>query len=386
MSIIRHTIADLPAPLRATAAAWARKLPATQRERQAIIRALPARGGLSLADARDACEMAAEWAREMRIRRPTRRIVAGLGYCPINPARRTDARLHALAALVGTAARDPIAWRYPISGIPGARAGRPPVLLPQGTPAGRLDTRRREAILTTYRRLYRTPEIGHGDESIILTADPAAVGVAQQQSLDWDMYSRRTRYPGQITDTTLTAPADWRRRVQAHGLAEVDGMMCLDAARLSGAPDGVDLWAATWIEQGRGYTVTARRGAIARQGLTSYHGDSPAAALAGLRRKLAAQKRAAEWAAVIDTASVDTLLARLSDADLERMQVRVSDARAEGACDYGIRSWCHATGLPYEAGAASLRAVWAAYQAQPRSEARAAILHALRRQRASLAA
>lgn len=386
MSLIRYTIADLPTPLRATAAAWARELPATKRERQTIIRALPARGGLSLADALDACEMAAEWAREMRGRRPHRRIVAGLGYCPIATPRRMDARIHPIAAVAGTAARDPIAWRDPTSGTPAARMGHPPVLLPRGTPADRLATSRREAILATYRRLYRTPEAGHGAESILLTTDPAAVGVAQQQSQDWSLYSRRTRYPAMITDTTITAPADWRRRVQAHGLAEVDGMMCLDAARLSGAPEGVELWAATWIEQGRGYTVTARRGAIARQGLTSYHGDSPAAALAGLRRKLAAQQRAAQWAAVIDTASVDTLLARLSDADLERMQVRVSDARAEGACDYGIRSWCHATGLPYEAGAASLRQVWAAYQAQPRGEARAAILHALRRQRASLAA
>jgi len=159
-------------------------------------------------------------------------------------------------------------------------------------------------------------------------------------------------------------------------------MMCLDAARIEGSPEGVQLWAAVWIEQGRGYSVTARRGVIARQGLTSYHGADISAALAGLRRKI----RATEWQATISTAGIDGILGRLSDADLDRMQVRVADARAEGACDYGIRSWCHATGLPYEAGAASLRQVWAAYQSQPRAEARAAILHALRRQRASLAA
>lgn len=342
MSRTSITIAALPAPLRATAAAWARNLPATQRDRQAIIRALPERGGLSLTAAREACELAAREAGQARAARK----------------RRHDGKTH------------------------GARTGRLPVLLPKHTPAVRLATLRRAAILTTYRRAYRTPAAGHGDEDVILTTDPAAVGVSQDQSLDWDMYSKSTRYPGQITDTTLTVPADWRRRVQAHGLDLVDGMMCLDAARIEGAPEGVQLWAAIWIEQGRGYIVTARRGIIARQGLTSYHGADIAAALAGLRRKL----RAAQWQATISTAGIDGILGRLSDADLDRMMVRVADARAEGACDYGIRSWCHATGLPYEAGAASLRQVWAAYQSQPRAEARAAILRALRRQRASLAA
>jgi hypothetical protein len=66
--------------------------------------------------------------------------------------------------------------------------------------------------------------------------------------------------------------------------------------------------------------------------------------------------------------------------------VHVQDARAVGACEYGIRSWCYATGLQaaYAAGCATLRQVWDAYQAQPRAEARATILAVLKRVRRKL--
>jgi len=213
---------------------------------------------------------------------------------------------------------------------------------------------------------------------VVLTTDPSAVGVRQEQYTDRNLYRGKYRgWAATVTDTTITVPVDWRVRVQRAGLATVDGLMSLDAARIEGAPEGVELYAATWLVQGRGYSVTAERGYIARQGDTAYHGATPEKALAGLRRKIAG----AAWEATLATADLSGLIGRIPDADLNSMAVRVSDARAIGACEYGIRSWCHATGLPYESGEASLRQVWAAYTIQPRTEARAAILHALRRQR-----
>lgn len=353
-----RTIATLPAALRPTAAAWARLLPTTQRERQAVIRALPDRAGLSLTAALDACEQAASAAKAARLGRQERRI-----------------REHLPDLAIGTKpARDGCTAK------PAALQARMRLTEPLADKLARI---RRDAVLTAYRTTYRVPDAGHGDEVVILTADPAQVGVVQNKSTNWDLY--RGKYKGwaaDVTDTIITVPAEWRVRVQRQGLARVDGMMTLDASRLDGAPEGVELFAATWAEQGRGYAVTVARGYVARQGETTYHGDSPEKALSGLRRKLAG----AQWAATLQAADLSNLLGRLPDASLDAASVRVSDARAIGACEYGIRSWCHATGLPYDVGHASLRQVWAAYLAQPRGEARAAILHALRRQRRLAAA
>lgn len=326
----------IPATLRATAAAWAVEMPTTQRDRQAAIRDIQNRAGLSLTAAREVCETAADAARAARRqRRSARRGTHGTPKAPKDHARMRHYGLDEALRRVRTA-----------------------------------------AVLAAYRSAYRTPSADHGDETVRLTSDPATVGISQNKSTNWDLY--RGAYKGwaaNVIDTIITVPNDWRIRVQRHGLAVVDGMMTLDASRLEGAPEGVRLYAATWIVQGRGYAVTATTGYIATTGEITYHADSAVKALAGLRRKIAG----AEWAAKLAACDLSSILS--GGIDLDGATVRISDARAIGACDYGIRSWCHATGLPYDAGQASLRQVWAAYQAQPRTEARAAILHALRRQR-----
>lgn len=365
-SAMTTTLYTLPSALRPLAAAWARAMPATQKDRQAAVRGLDDRAGLSLTAAREACEAAANAACASRRQRGQRRMIAALGYCPIT---RQDWDAGVRNQPVGNGG-----WH--LRRATRSQPGRKPVALPAGKIAIRLDNLRRDAAYAAYRSAYRLPDSSHGTEYVHITTDPARVGVSQNQHQNWDFYAKSYGHPATITDTTLTVPVDWRVRVQRAGLAVVDGMMTLDAGRLEGAPEGVELYAATWIEQGRGYSVSAVRGYIAMRGGTAYHGATPEKALAGLRRKLAS----AEWAAKLATCDLGAVVARLGDA-LDSAVVRVSDARAIGACEYGIRSWCHATGLDYDAGAASLREVWSAYQAQPRSEARAAILHALRRQR-----
>lgn len=361
------TIYTLPAALRPLAAAWARAMPATQKDRQAAVRGLDDRAGLSLTAAREACEEAANAACASLRQRGQRRMIAALGYCPIT---RQGWDAGGENQPIGSGG-----WH--LRRATRSQPGRKPVALPAGNLAWRLDTLRRAAAYAAYRSAYRLPDSSHGALHAHLTTDPAQVGVRQEQSTTRDLYRGKFKgWTATITDTTITVPVDWRVRVQRAGLAVVDGMMTLDAGRLEGAPEGVDLFAAVWIEQGRGYSVSAVRGYIAMRGGTAYHGATTEKALAGLRRKLAG----AEWAAKLATCDLGAVVASLEDA-LDSAVVRVSDARAIGACEYGIRSWCHATGLDYDAGAASLREVWSAYQAQPRSEARAAILHALRRQR-----
>jgi hypothetical protein len=206
------------------------------------------------------------------------------------------------------------------------------------------------------------------------------VGYTVEMGVNRDTY--RGQYKGWAAREdhhSVTVPHGWLVRVYRRGLACVDGLLTLDAAPLDHAPDGVRLYAAVWAEQGRGYEVHTRHGviAIANDG-TAYHGSDARAAMVGLARKITSRRLCAEWL-TLAAVSIDRFRAAVSPH--RDLLVRVSDARAIGACEYGIRSWCNAVGLDYESGAATLADVLAGYELQPAPEARAAILHALRRAR-----
>jgi len=304
-----------------------------------------------------------------------------LGYCPV------DITARRLPYHYGQPAGNGVKLRAPDHGTPGLR----PVRLPAGTPAQRLDALRRADVAAAYRRIYRAA--AHGELAVDLTRDPAAVGIKQAERHEWAR--KGARYSTRYQDTAITVPADWRVRVARRGLAAVDGMMTLDAAPIEGAaaaalaargpppaaprgaaPAGIELHAAIWLVQGRGTSVTAQRGVIARTAGLSYHGTDASQALAGLKRK----QRAAEWDATLRAADLSALIEKSGSG----IVVSIADARAVGACEYGIKSWCHRTGLPYDAGSATLGQVYDAYRRDPAPEARAAMLHALRRSRRHL--
>lgn len=244
------------------------------------------------------------------------------------------------------------------------------------TITARLDRMRRRDITNALRM-----SIGTNDETTItLTNNPAAVGLTQDQKTDYNQY--RGQYRGWAMHYRvhhITAPTNWRTRVAARGLAVVDGMTTLDAAPID-APAGVALFAATWIVQDRGHAAHSARGYIALADGMSYHGDTAEAAIAGVSRKAAAAARLAEWQKIVAAHSLESLVSAAPVA----ARVSVGDARRIGACDYGIRSWCAAVGLDYDNGSAPIADVLSAYKMQPWAEARAAILYALRRQRAHL--
>lgn len=249
--------------------------------------------------------------------------------------------------------------------------GRPACRLPAGSLAYRLAAAREAAVERA--DPMRRGAAGGGSYQVRLTDDPAAVGYTVTAGVNRTTYAGRYKgWAAREDHAVVTVPADWRVRVERRRLAVLGGLFTLDAAPLEGAPAGVALYAAVWAAQGRGYAVSVSRGYLAVSGRESYHGATPAAALEGLRRKL----RGAEWAAKLESAPLDELAAEHA-----AVRVRIADARAIGACEYGIRSWCHATGLDYAAGEASVEDVYAAYKWEPRPEARLAILHALRRVR-----
>ena len=218
-----------------------------------------------------------------------------------------------------------------------------------------------------------------GDTMIALTDNPAHVGVSQQSDLDWNYYAKSCRYPKKITTTTITIPRYWITRVGRSGLECAGGLWTLDLARLDHEAPAV--YAATWIEQGRGNDVRAVRGYIAGDRECCYHSDSVAGSITGYRRKRNQRATTPSERSERAARARHTHLRRLAERYPDLI-VSVSDARETGACDYGIRSWCERTGLDYAAGSAPLSAVFAAYSADPMSEARAAILFAVRRQRA----
>jgi hypothetical protein len=249
------------------------------------------------------------------------------------------------------------------------------VRLPKGTPAERLAALRDRVVRDTTNWRF-----GKNDTmDIHLTDDPAKVGLRQVAGADWSTYKGSFKgWACNYLEHHVTVPRDWRVRVQRRGLAVVDDMMTLDAAPMT-APAGVELFAAVWVVQGRGNHAESVRGYIASRDGQTYHAGTAAEAIAGVTRKAQRAAAAEEWACILAGAELGELVARAGD-----MQVSVRDARAVGACEYGIKSWCYATGLPYEAGHAPIADVFAAYQRQPRTEARAAILHALRTHRRAL--
>ena len=299
---------------------------------------------------------------------PAARLARKLGYCPVsiqligrayNPVTRG---FDGKAIYTATQHRD--ATTRP--------TGRAPVTLPSGTPAQRLQARRERAISEAYARAHRTA--AHGEIEVNLTTNPAAVGISQTETLDWNLYGGSHKgKPARVQDTTITAPTTWRTRVQRAGLAMLDGMMTLDAAPLEA--HCCELFAAVWLVPGRGTTTTAARGYIARADGASYHAATIDQALTGLTKK----RRALQFVARVADPAELIKLASQHAATI----VTLGDARAVGACEYGIKSWCAAVGIDYEAGRTTLGEVLSGYQREPRPEARATIIRVLRRQRAT---
>jgi hypothetical protein len=170
----------------------------------------------------------------------------------------------------------------------------------------------------------------------------------------------------------ICVPKDWRHRVAARGLALVDGLMTLDAHALSPTGD-VELFAAVWARQGRGFEVHTDQGIIARLGDVHFHAATVDAAIRGVRRKARAREGCPSYAE-----AVETFIKRYSRLDVE---VTLRDAYDTGSCDYGVRSWCAAVGLDYAKGKASLADVLEGFRKRPQVEVRRAVLFALKRRR-----
>lgn len=256
--------------------------------------------------------------------------------------------------------------------------GQRPILLPIGTPRARLDAVRRKAVATEARLILRHGAPGGHTMVIGFAVDASKVNYVVTMAQNRDTYAGA--YKGWAANEDhhcITVPKDWRLRVERKGLANLDGMMTLDAHPLMSDRE-VQVYAATWARQGRGYDVQVDRGYIAVFDDAYFHADSAQAAIKGVRRK--AKLACAPVRSVVSPykLSVDAFVNRYVG---RGGNVSVSDAADSGSCDFGIRSWCEFVGLDYELGEATMAQVLEGFRKRPQEEVRRAVVYAVRRHR-----
>jgi len=252
------------------------------------------------------------------------------------------------------------------------------VRLPIGTPPERLDALRRAAVTNAAKSMLRHGAAGGHTMKVSFAPDESKVTYVVTMNQNRDTYAGS--YKGWVANEDhhrITVPNDWRLRVERKGLANLDGMLTLDAHPLMSDGD-VQVYAATWARQGRGYNVHVDHGYIAVLGREHFHADSLEAAIKGVVRKekLAGAPERSVFSPY--KSSVEAFVKRYASHNLT---VSVSDAKESGSCDFGIRSWCDYVGLDYDQSDATMAQVLEGFRMRPQEEVRRAVVHAVRRHR-----
>jgi hypothetical protein len=263
-----------------------------------------------------------------------------------------------------------------ISALP-APTGRPAIRLPIGTPATRLIELRKRTVTQYAQQAFRHGAPGGTKFTVGFAAETTEVGYKIVLDRNFDVY--RGAYKGWGANVDLhqiRVPAEWRVRVERKGLALLSGLMTLDALPME-APAGIELYAAVWASQARGYAVKTDRGFIAVAGGDSFHGDTAEGAISGLRRK--GRSAPARAAMIADMKSaVEAFITKYARCAID---VSLDDARKSGSCEYGIRSWCASVGIDIARLQVPMAELLEGFRRMPQSEVRRAVLRAVRRNR-----
>jgi len=156
-----------------------------------------------------------------------------------------------------------------------------------------------------------------GETSVIVQigSTPTAEGGSRT------VWSGNGKWRGKDAYYSITIKPTWRRKVYDAGLATADGLLTLDAERISD-----DCWSAVWARQGRGFAVVVERGYIARCGRAFYHAGTVASAIRGAKGKAVEAERAYDR-------TPERLIALHGD-----LLVTMIDARKAGQCNPGIEA------------------------------------------------
>lgn len=261
-----------------------------------------------------------------------------------------------------------------ISALP-APTGRPAIRLPLGTPATRLIELRRRTVTEYAKQAFRHGASGGTRFTVHFAEKTTDVTYTTDLDRNYDVY--RGAYKGWGANVDLhqiRVPADWRMRVERKGLALLGGLMTLDALQIE-APAGIELYAAVWACQGRGYAVRTERGFIAVADSASFHSDTAEGAISGLLRKgRSAPTRAATIADM--KSAVNAFIAKYTSYDID---VSLDDARRSGSCEYGISSWCASVGIDIRRAQVPMVELLEGFRCMPQTEVRRAVLGAVKR-------
>jgi len=151
------------------------------------------------------------------------------------------------------------------------------------------------------------------------------------------------------------------------------GLMTLDLHALP-APRGVQLFAAVWASQGRGYNVTTHRGYIAVCWDEHFHAETAEAAVKGLSRRLSALGEPGLAPGM--GLDVEAFVKRYEKH--AAVMVSIDHARKTGSCEYGILSWCASVGIDPALYEVPLKVVLEGFRQRPQVEVRRAVLQAVR--------
>ncbi len=246
----------------------------------------------------------------------------------------------------------------------------------------RLNNLRKKAVTTAAKSCLRHGAAGGYTMTVKLTTEPGEVGYEVVMEANRDTY--RGRFKGQLAREdhhNITVPFDWRTRVLKRGLAKAGGLLPLTAQQLVSHGD-IELFQATWVEQGRGFQVNVRQGVIARHGSECFHAEDARKAIAGLVRKIAC----ANDRILGGQTSCYELSAAAFVRKFERyghLSVSARDAYACGACPFGVRSWCAFVGIDLNLQTISLARLLAGFEKQPLVEVRRTVLHVVAEHRRS---
>lgn len=264
----------------------------------------------------------------------------------------------------------------PIKTLP-VPSGRPAVHLPLGQPTERLTALRKRTVTEYAQPAFRHGAPGGSSFTVNFAGSTSEVTYRVDLGTDWNVYRGSFKgWAANVDCHKICVPADWRVRVERKGLAYLGGMMTLDALPME-APASIELYAAVWACQGRGYNVKTERGFIAVGGDESFHAETAEKAIAGLLRKYSIGKKSIATIADM-SASVDAFVSKYSPIVVN---VSLDDARKSGSCEYGIRSWCESVGIDFRRAHVPMSELLEAFQRMPQNEVRRAVLHAARRSR-----
>lgn len=241
----------------------------------------------------------------------------------------------------------------------------------------RLSRLRERAVAVVARQTFRHGAAGGTSMQVGFAASTAAVGY--QVIIDSNRDTYRGSFKGWAATEDhhrITVPKDWRIRVRRRGLAVLGGLMTLDAHPLPSSA-GVELYAAVWASQGRGYGVNTHRGFIAVSGDESFHAEAIDDALKGLNRKIRAQGREPVISSL--EVDVDAFIQRFSK--YKNVPVSISHARESGSCEFGILSWCESVGIDPDDYEVPMSVVLEGFRKLPLVEVRRAVMFAVREAR-----